>query len=178
MSEDEGREPPRQVWHFALIVVAAFALLASAFLGSRPLLYGMTNNVAPAGTAPAGLWPDDWSVTIARRDWNAPASALLGHGRPGRPARLGWVVREATLLSLPLGAWRQSDVAVFTEDAYGYRLAGLTPEQLADLDRRGAVGWFQWWRFVWGWLPLAAFAGFVWAELGWQARRRALLGLM
>lgn len=178
MIEHDVTEPPRQVWHFALIVLFGFAVIVSQVAGRRPLLYGMFNNIAPAGEAPAAMRPDDWSVTIRRNDWSPPIAALLGFTRPERPARLGWAVREASLLSLPLFAWRQSDVAAFTEDGYGYRMAGLTQEQRAALDRRGAVGWFPWWRYVWGWLPLAALVGFIWAELRWQDRRRALLSII
>ena len=175
---DDLPEPPRQVWHFALIVLFCFAVLISEAVARRPLLYGLFNNVAPAGKAPPELRPDDWSLTIHRSDWNPLVATLLGHARADRPARLGWVVREWSVLSLPLAGWRQSDLAVFTEDGYGYRMAGLTEAQRADLDRRGLIGWFPWWRFVWGWLPIGALAGFVRAELHWQSRRRALLGII
>ena len=173
---EEWREPTRQVWHFALLVFAAFAMILSQAVARRPVLYGAFNNVAPAGTAPASVAPDDWSLTVHRSDWSPMVAGLLGHTRADRPARLGWTVREWSLLSMPLAGWRQSDLAVFTEDDYGYRMAGLTPDQHAALDHM--AGWFPWWRFVWGWLPLAAFGGFVLAELRWQDRRRALSGVM
>lgn len=175
---DDTAEPPRQVWHFALVVMFGFALVVSQFAGQRPLFYGMFNNVAPAGEAPAAMRPDDWSLTIRRSDWSPALAALIGYTRPERPARLGWVVREGSLLSFPLFAWRQSELTVYTEDGYGYRMAGLTTEQRAAVERAGAVGWFPWWRHVWGWLPLAALAGFIWAELRWQDRRRALMGII
>lgn len=176
IGDDDEREPPRQVWHFALIVLFGFAVIGSELLARRPLLYGAFNNVAPAGVAPATMRPDDWSLTIHRSDWAPPIAMLPGHARADRPARLGWVVREWSLLSLPIAGWRQSNLAVFTEDGYGYRMAGLTPEQLRKAE--GGVGWFPWWRHLWGWLPFAALAGFVWAELRWQARRRELLGII
>lgn len=178
MTDAHGREPRRQVWHFALVILFGFAVIASELLARRPLLYGAFNNVAPAGVAPASMAPDDWSLIVHRSDWNPPVAALLGHARADRPARIGWTVREWSLLSLPLIGWRQSDLAVFREDAYGYRMAGLTDGQRVALARTDAVGRFPWWRYIWGWLPLAALASFVRAELGWQARRRALLGIM
>lgn len=178
MSEDYQPEPRRQVWHFALLVPAIFAMLASQLLGARPLFYGAFNNVAPAGVAPASMTPDDWTLTVHRSDWRPPIAASLGHTTPDRPARLGWVVREFSVLSMPIAGWRQSPLAAYREDAYGYRVAGLYADQLAAAARDGAAGWFPWWRFVWGWLPLLAVAAFVRAELGWQARRRDVLGII
>lgn len=180
----EGREPTRQVWHFGLLVAFVFALIASHLLARRPLMVASFNNVAPAGALPASVRADlaawqlsDWSIVIHRSDWTPPVARLLGHTRAG-PPRLGWVVHQWSVLTLPVVGWRQSDLAVVLEDDYGYRLSALTPEQRAAVDKAGAVGWFPWWRVGWGWLPIALFAGFAWGELRWQARRRALLGVM
>ena len=177
---DENAEPRRQVWHFALLVAFVWIVFASELLARRPVLYGLFNNVAPAGPAPRGVAPlfeEDWSAIVHRSDWSPPVARLLGHDRR-RAARLGWVVREASVLSLPLAGWRPGDQpALVVEDSYGYRLTGLTPEQLRAVTTRGLPP-FPWWRCVWGWLPLAAFAGFAAAELRWQARRRELMGVI
>ena len=181
MTADDAPEPTREVRHYALLILFMVTMIVSQFVAQRPLLYGLHNNVAFVGVAPADVVPDpgeDWSVMIRRNDWRPPIAALLGHGRSGRPVRLGWVVRQGSLFSLPLFGWRISELAVVTEDGYGYRISGLSPDQRAALERRGAIGWLPWWRLGWGWLPFAALAGFVWGELRWQARRRALLGIM
>ena len=173
-------EPPRQVAHFVLLVFVGFLTVASLMLSTRGPTLASLNNVAPAGAAPAGVVPpigDDWSAVVHRSDWNPAAATALGRTGLGEGVRLGWVVRQWSFLGLPLFAFRQGELAAFETDAYGYRLVGLTPEQLAAVDRAGTP-WFPWWRFAWGWLAVAAVAGFAWAELRWQARRRAILGLI
>ncbi|WP_419809175.1 hypothetical protein [Sphingomonas sp.] len=180
-AEHEPREPVRQVWHFALLALVGFMVIACLALSGRAPLLTSFNNVAPAGPVPAGIVPDygdDWSVIIHRSDWNARAATLLGRTGEGNPLRMGWVVREWSFLGLPLFATRQGDLAVFKEDSYGYRLAGLTEDQRAAIERRGGPGWFPFWRHCWGWIAVAAVAVFAWAELRWQARRRAVLGIM
>ena len=174
-------EPPRQVWHFLLLVPVAFALLASALLSGRPVLLASFNNVALAGPAPAAVVPDfgsDWSAIVHRSDWRAPIAQALGHPDLRRPPRLGWPVRQWSFLSLPLGAYRQGPLLAAKEDGYGYRLYGLTDEQIGAIDRAGATPWYPWWRYGWGWLVIACVAAFAWAELRWQARRREMLGLI
>ena len=182
--DPEVGEPTRQVWHFALLIAFVFVLVGSHLLGRRPLMIASFNNVAPAGQLPASVRADlawwqtqDWSIVIHRSDWIPPVGNALGHTRKG-PPRLGWVVHEWSVLTLPVAGWRTSELAVVAEDDYGYRLSALTPEQRAAVDEAGAAGWFPWWRSTWGWAAIALFAGFVWAELRWQAKRRALLGVM
>ena len=176
----EGREPPRQVWHFGLLLAVMFVLLVSHLVSARPMMIASFNNVAPAGDLPPAVTDvmDDWSAVIHRSDWKAPIARALGHAANDRRVRLGWVVREWSFMTLPLFAWRQSDLAAFREDLYGYRLLGLTDGQLGAIERSIGRPWFPWWRFAWGWLVIAALAAFIWAELRWQARRRALLGLI
>ncbi len=180
MTEIEPREPPRQVWHFFLLAAAVIVITASHLVSARPLMISSFNNVAPAGDLPATVTdvPDDWSALIQRRVWKPPFAAMLGHHADARRIRLGWVVRGWSFMTLPLFARRQSDLAAFRETPYGYALFGLSTEQLRQVDAAGATPWFPWWRFTWGWLVLAAVAGFGWAELRWQARRRAMLGLI
>lgn len=180
MMEDEPREPPRQVWHFGLLVLVGLMIMASLALSKRPPILASFNNVAPAGRPPAGTVPpigEDWSAVIHRSDWTPMAAKLLRRLGEGEGVRLGWVVREWSFLGLPLLAFRQGELAAFETDSYGYRLAGLTVEQQAAVERAGTP-WFPWWRFAWGWLAVAAVAGFGWAELRWQARRREALGLI
>ena len=178
----DAAEPTRQVWHFGLLIPVLFAVITSHWLAARPLMIAPFNNVAFAGPAPRGLvsayGEDEWSVVIHRSDWSPPVAAALGHTGPGRPPRLGWVVREWSVLTLPIAGWRQSALAVVAEDAYGYKLIPLTDAEQQALAARGAVGWLPWWRFTWGWLVIALFAGFVRGELHWQARRRAIMGIL
>jgi hypothetical protein len=178
---EELPEPPRQVAHFALLILVGFTIAGSVILSGRAVTLASFNNVAPGGPAPRALTPvssDDWTVIIHRSDWKPPIAKLLGRDGAGQPPRLGWIVREWSFLSLPLVAYRQSDLAVFREDGYGYRLSGLMPDQIAAMKRSGQPPWFPWWRYTWGWLAVAAVAGFAWAELRWQAKRRQMLGLI
>lgn len=176
----ERPEPPRQVWHFPLLIALAFVILVSHLVSDRPMMIASFNNVAPVGDLPPAVTDviDDWSITIHRSDWNGPVALALGRTGDGRRVRLGWVVREWSLMTLPLFAYRQSDLAAFREDMYGYRLLGLTPGQLRVVATATGTPWFPWWRFAWGWLAVTALGLFVWAELRWQARRRALLELI
>ena len=181
IGEDTTPEPPRAVAHWGLAIAAAFMVIASMALSARPLMFGTFNNVAPAGAVPSGValtdYGDDWSVIIHRSDWRLPIAAALGYLRE-RPARLGWIVHEWSLFSLPLFATRQSDLAAVKEDAYGYRLVGLTDAERAAVTAKGGPGVFPFWRYCWGLLAVAAVAAAIWLEFRWQARRRAVLGLM
>ena len=173
-------EPPRQVWHFALLVLVGLTVVASLALSGRSPLLSSFNNVAPAGAPPAGVVPpigEDWGTFIHRSDYRPAAAKLLGRMGEGQGVRLGWVVRQWSFLGLPLVGYRQGELAAFEENSGGYKLVGLTDEQRAAIDRAGAP-WFPWWRVGWGWLAVAAVAGFAGAELRWQARRRAALGLI
>lgn len=176
---DEPREPPRAVAHFFFLVLVGFMVIGSLALSARPPILASFLNVAPGRAAPAGVAdPVDWSLTIHRSDWRPGVARLLGRIRTAPAPRLGWVVREWSFLGLPLFAIRQSDVSVYREDEVGYRLAGLTDAERQAVERAGGAGLFPFWRYVWGWIAVAAVALFAWAELRWQAWRRAILGIL
>ena len=174
-------EPPRQVGHFALLIAAAFTLIISAFASGRPMALGGFNNVAVVGSPPAGMrfaWAEDWSVVIHRSDWNPAIAKALGRTGEGQGPRLGWIIREWSFFSLPLFAWRQSDLSLVKEDAYGYQLSALTDEERRTIEQRGGPGLFPFWRYCWGLLVPLAVAAAIAMEFRWQARRRAMLGLI
>lgn len=156
-------------------------VIGSLVLSSRPPTLASFNNVAAAGPLPPGFvsaYGDDWSLAIHRSDWKPDIAAMLGLPGKARTPHLGWVVREWSFLGLPLFAYRQSDLAVVREDEYGFRLAGLTDDEAHAIARAGSVRWFPFWRYSWGLLAAAFVAVWIWLELRWQARRRAILGLI
>ena len=178
--DDQAREPTRDVWHFGLLALVGFMIVASLVLSTRSPILASYNNVAVAGRPPAGVVPpigQDWMTTIHRSDWRPKVALALGRTGKGEGVRLGWIVRQWSFLGLPLAGFRMSTLTAFETDEYGYRVIGLTVDQYAAIDREGTP-WFPWWQVGWGWLAIAAVAGFAWAELRWQARRRAALGLI
>lgn len=174
-------EPPRQVGHFSLLIAAAFLLFISAFASGRPMALGGFNNVAVVGPPPAGMrfaWAEDWSVVIHSSDWRPAIAKALGRTGEEQGLRLGWIIREWSFFSLPLLAWRQSELTLVKQDAYGYQLSALTEEERRAIEQRGGAGPFPFWRYCWGLLVPLAVAGWVWLEFRWQARRRAAMGLI
>lgn len=184
ITDQEPRAPVRQVWHFGLLALVGLAVMASVLLSARPPTLASMYNVvlrAPLPRTQMGQWRA-YSVWIPKTDWRPPVAAALGRTGEGAPPRLGYLVRQWTFLGLPLVATRKSDLLVVKEDERQYSLGGTFEEEEQALARqpggRPGLGLFPFWRFCWGWLAVAAVGVFAWAELRWQTRRRALLGIM
>lgn len=184
MIEEEPREPVRQVWHFGLLALVGLMVMASLALSARPPTLASMYNVVVRGPLPdTGMAQYRvYNAWIPKTDWRPEIAARLGRTGAGAPPRLGYLVRQWTFLGLPLVAFRQGDFIAVREDARQYSLGGLYDEEDQALARqpggKPGFGLFPFWRFCWGWLAVAAVGVFAWAELNWQARRRALLGIM
>ena len=183
-SDEEPLEPVRQVWHFGLLALVGLAVMASLVLSARPPTLASMYNVvfrAPLPRTEMGRWRA-YSVWVPKTDWRPEVAVAIGRTGEVEPPRLGYLVRQWTFLGLPLVATRKSDLLVIKENARQYSLGGMFEEEEQALvgqpDGKPGFGLFPFWRFCWGWLAVAAVAMFAWAELAWQARRRALLGIM
>jgi hypothetical protein len=189
---DEPREPPRAVAHFALLVLIGFMVVISAALSQRPVTLASLPHIAHVADVPTHRTQEQlrWFVQsygawLPKTDWRPPIAAALGRNGDAPPGRLrlGYAVRVWTFLSLPMFAYKEGGYAVYLDQPGQYRALALSEEGLADLERetgrRFWAGWFfPFWRYSWGLIAVAALAGFAVLELRWQARRRAILGVM
>ena len=106
--DDQAREPTRDVWHFGLLALVGFMIVASLVLSTRSPILASYNNVAVAGRPPAGVVPpigQDWMTTIHRSDWRPKVALALGRTGKGEGVRLGWIVRQWSFLGLPLAGF-------------------------------------------------------------------------
>lgn len=189
---DEPAEPPRQVAHFALLILVGLMIVGSLALSRRPpTLASMPLVVHVADIPPhdallqLGAYTELYGALVPHTDWRPQVAALLGRtgDATDAPPRLGYWVRQWTFLGLPIFARKESGYSVYFDRPDYIRAAPLSEEGLAQLEKQTgsrfwAGWWFPFWRFSWGLLAVAAVGGWVWLEFRWQAKRRTLMGLI
>lgn len=190
---DELPEPPRQVAHFALLILVGFLIAGSFVLSGRPVMLASLPHIAFVADVPRHRHEDQLATFTAvagallpKTDWRPPIAVALGKvGEVGtvRP-KLGYWVRSWTFLGLPMFAVTEGGYAVYLDRPGYYRAVPLGEGGEAELIRQtgGRRFWGSWlwsyWRHCWGLLAPIGVAVFAWAEFRWQAKRRAILGLI
>jgi hypothetical protein len=81
-------------------------------------------------------------------------AAAAREGRP--PIKVGFAIREVSILRVPLWASDEYGLVTYFERAEGYRIALMSEEQVALLERLSGRSYagrsFALWRHLWGWL--------------------------
>lgn len=159
-------------WAILLGLLGAF-VLANAFLTNRPLAFYKMVQVTEIAVI-----PDVPELADIRRNVEIGSGFLPHMGLvccyakdpSTQTARIGWIYEEQGFLGMPFFA---SDIStgptLYIDIGSGYRIAGISREQIGRLET--AVGSpdvtdyrFAWYRQVWGgpFALLTLFAGLMW----------------
>jgi hypothetical protein len=170
-----------------LIGVPVLALAASLLLSGRPMFPADTPRVDEIEVLPDGpkmaqvrRYTDYGSGILPYNRWEKQTQA---HRPPAArpPLKLGWSYREISFLSLPLWAYSEHGLVTYLEEPSGYKIAILMPQQvqlLEDLTGKDYSGRsFAFWKHVWGWLIVLAFAAAFFLFLREEARKREEEGI-
>lgn len=86
---------------------------------------------------------------------------------------LGWSYREFSALWMPFAAWKEAGFVFYSRGADGQtNLAPATRRELAAIKQLTGIDYeadyaFPYWRYYWGWIPLALVIGLI----GWRWRQ-------
>lgn len=113
-----------------------------------------------SGLLPYNRWEQ---AERAPKDWEAP-----------QPVKLGYAFREVSFVGLPLWSYKEYGIVTFMDTAAGYKIALMSDEQLALLERltgrRHSNFVFPFWRYAWGWLIVLGILAAV--LLHWREQRK------
>ncbi|MGY4398635.1 hypothetical protein ACVWZA_003843 [Sphingomonas sp. UYAg733] len=92
------------------------------------------------------------------------------------PVELGYSFRQISVMRLPLIGYRELGLALYQEQADGYRMVPLNDDYIAELEKEPGARLdtnyiFPWWKYAWGWLFAVALIG--WYLLQRRAERAA-----
>ena len=171
-----------------LIGLPVMALAAAMLFSGRPILPANTPRVDEVE-----VLPDGPRMEPVRR-YTEYGSGLLPYNQaermtrdrlsPGaRPAlKVGWSFREISMLGLPLWAYREYGLVTYLEEPAGYQIAILMPQQIELLEELTGHAYrgrsFPFWKYMWGWLIVLAFAAVFFLFLREEARKREEAGII
>lgn len=171
-----------------LIGLPVMALAAALLFSGRPVLPANTPRVDEVE-----ILPDGPRMEEVRR-YTEYGSGLLPYNRAEQEARslrspearpelkLGWSFREISFIGLPLWAYREYGLVTYLEEPAGYQIAILMPKQVELLEELTGHDYagrsFAFWKYMWGWLIVLAFAAAFFLFLREEARKREEEGII
>lgn len=97
---------------------------------------------------------------------------------------LGWSYREFSAFWMPFAAWKEAGFVFYSRAPSGeLYVAAATGDELAAIGALTGRHYerdysFPYWKYLWGWIPVCAIAGYVFWLRRREQKRRDALGLM
>jgi hypothetical protein len=192
MNDTEDAPRHRNIAQLVVIALIIALIVVTQIFSHRPRMMTSRPWIEPVADIPARANLNELrhyvafsQVYLPKRRYSPPFGLTVDvpPPAPDSPPRLGYSIREVSLLGMPLAGYREEGFVVYVDRPDAFEMAPLGDDGLKLLEQKAGAALsqgfsFPYWRYYWGWSLFVLLAAWGVLEIRRRARYRAESGIM